>query len=239
MSMRRSSSLISISVSSSTSGSTSTSAKAVWRRWAGVERREAHQPVRRPLSLLDVAVGVVAADLDRGALDPRLLALGHVEHFGLEAAPLGPAQVHAQQHLGPVLGSMPPAPAWTPRMTSWPSYGPESIEPSSSCVDLALEAGRPRAPTSATSPRRPPRASSSNSAVSSTWAVRRRHSPTSWRRPPSRFISSCAVRASFQNPGRRSASLKPRSRALPGKSKTHPESGRGAAGRRRDRWSAR
>jgi hypothetical protein len=27
-----------------------------------------------------------------------------VEHLGLEAAPLGPAQVHPHQHLGPVLG---------------------------------------------------------------------------------------------------------------------------------------
>ena len=50
------------------------------------------------------AVGVLPLGDERRRLDPRLLALGRLLHLDLEAAPLGPAQVHAQQHLGPVLG---------------------------------------------------------------------------------------------------------------------------------------
>ena len=49
------------------------------------------------------AVGVVAVDRERRALDPGLVAGLHVDHLALEAAPLGPAQIHAQEHLGPVL----------------------------------------------------------------------------------------------------------------------------------------
>src|SRR3979409_1880352 len=39
-----------------------------------------------------------------GRLDARLLALALVHELGLEAAPLGPPHLHAQEHLGPVLG---------------------------------------------------------------------------------------------------------------------------------------
>ena len=38
------------------------------------------------------------------ALDPGLLALGLVENLRAEAVALGPAQVHAQEHRGPVGG---------------------------------------------------------------------------------------------------------------------------------------
>ncbi len=48
-------------------------------------------------------VGVVAGDGERGALEPGLVARLIVDHLALEAAALRPAQVHAQQHLGPVL----------------------------------------------------------------------------------------------------------------------------------------
>jgi hypothetical protein len=58
------------------------------------------------------AVGVVALELERGALDAGDVALGLFQHFGLEALALAVAQVHAQQHAGPVLASVPPAPAW-------------------------------------------------------------------------------------------------------------------------------
>ena len=52
---------------------------------------------------LQPAIGVVAADLDGGGFDAGFFALGLFEIFDLEAVLLGPARVHAQQHLGPVL----------------------------------------------------------------------------------------------------------------------------------------
>ena len=68
-----------------------------------VERRDAHQPMRSALGLQE-AVGVVALDGDRHALEARLLARCLLDDLGAEAAALGPAQVHPQQHLGPVRG---------------------------------------------------------------------------------------------------------------------------------------
>ena len=52
---------------------------------------------------LEVAVGVLAFDENRRRLDAGLLARMMVDHLDLEAVPLAPARVHAQQHLGPVL----------------------------------------------------------------------------------------------------------------------------------------
>ena len=52
---------------------------------------------------LQPAIGVVAGDLDGGGFDAGLFALGFLEIFDLEAVLLGPARVHAQQHLRPVL----------------------------------------------------------------------------------------------------------------------------------------
>ena len=69
----------------------------------GVERRDAHEPVHALLGR-EEAVGVVAAHDERGRLEPRLLPGRRLEHLDLEAAPLGPAHLLAQQHLGPVLG---------------------------------------------------------------------------------------------------------------------------------------
>jgi hypothetical protein len=48
-------------------------------------------------------VGVLALDAERRALYARLLTLLVLDDLGLEAAPLGPLQVHLEQHLGPVL----------------------------------------------------------------------------------------------------------------------------------------
>ena len=45
----------------------------------------------------------MALDQERRALDPGLLAVGPVDDVDLEAVLLGPAAVHALQHLGPVL----------------------------------------------------------------------------------------------------------------------------------------
>ena len=49
------------------------------------------------------AVGVVAGNRQCGGLDPGFLAILDFKDARLVAAPLSPAQVHAHQHLGPVL----------------------------------------------------------------------------------------------------------------------------------------
>ena len=91
-----------ISMLSSISGETNTLANDVWRALGLIERRDAHQAVDADLAVQQ-AEGVLAVDRERRALMPGFFAgLVVVEH-GLEALPLGPAQVHAQQHLGPVL----------------------------------------------------------------------------------------------------------------------------------------
>ena len=67
-----------------------------------VERRDAHQPVHALLRL-EEAVGVLALDLERDRLDPRLFARLRSRIGDLEAVALGPADVHPHEHLGPVL----------------------------------------------------------------------------------------------------------------------------------------
>ena len=49
------------------------------------------------------AVGMVAAHLDGGALDARHFARARIDDLGAEAAGGRPLEVHAQQHLRPVL----------------------------------------------------------------------------------------------------------------------------------------
>jgi hypothetical protein len=68
-----------------------------------VERRDPHEPVHAALDL-QVAVGVLAADRERRALDAGLVAGLVVQHRDLEALAFAPPHVHAKQHLGPVLG---------------------------------------------------------------------------------------------------------------------------------------
>ena len=68
----------------------------------GIVRRYPHQPVHAALGL-QPAIGVVARNLDGGGLDAGLFALRLFEIFDLEAMFFGPARVHAEQHLGPVL----------------------------------------------------------------------------------------------------------------------------------------
>ncbi len=53
--------------------------------------------------LAQVAEGELALDPDGGALDARFLARCHVQRLGLPAFQLGVAQVHPQQHRGPIL----------------------------------------------------------------------------------------------------------------------------------------
>ncbi len=68
----------------------------------GVERRNPHQAMHADLRLQQ-AVRVFAVDFERGRFDARALALQPVRHHGLHVVPLRPAQIHAQQHLRPVL----------------------------------------------------------------------------------------------------------------------------------------
>src|SRR5512136_2951663 len=51
----------------------------------------------------EVAVSVVALDLQHGALYPSLFAGRRIQHLGMEAPSLRPPDVHPQQHLRPVL----------------------------------------------------------------------------------------------------------------------------------------
>ena len=67
-----------------------------------VVRRDAHQPVHARFAL-EPAVGVLALDLQRGRLEPRLLARARLHQRDLVAALLAPADIHAREHLGPVL----------------------------------------------------------------------------------------------------------------------------------------
>ena len=68
----------------------------------GVEGADAHEPVDARLGR-EVAEGVLPLNDDRGALDPRLFAGLQVGDVALVAPSVAPAQVHPQQHLGPVL----------------------------------------------------------------------------------------------------------------------------------------
>jgi hypothetical protein len=68
-----------------------------------VERAQPDEPMLAALGLED-AVRVVALDRESGALQPRLLARARLEQLEREAAVDGPALVHAEHHLRPVLG---------------------------------------------------------------------------------------------------------------------------------------
>ena len=68
----------------------------------GIEGRNPHQPVHARLRL-QPAIGVRALDHDGGRLDAGLFAFALLDVFDLIALALGPARVHAQQHVGPIL----------------------------------------------------------------------------------------------------------------------------------------
>ena len=53
---------------------------------------------------LQIAVSVAAGAGQRGALDTRLFTIGAFEDVGAVSALLGPAQIHPQEYLRPVLG---------------------------------------------------------------------------------------------------------------------------------------
>ena len=155
MSTWRSSSSISISPSSSMTGETSRPANAVWRRLAESNGRDPHEPVDALLGA-EEAVGVVAADAEGGGLDAGLLPRAGLEQLDVEAARLGPAHLHPQDHLRPVLrvgaagagvdgdqrvagvvaarrtGAPPPAPRGAPRRVASCSSSSAAISGSSS-----------------------------------------------------------------------------------------------------------
>ncbi len=68
----------------------------------GIIGRDAHEAVDAGLGL-EPAIGVLALDLDDGALDAGFFALADVGDGDLVAAFLGPSRVHAQEHGSPVL----------------------------------------------------------------------------------------------------------------------------------------
>jgi hypothetical protein len=106
--------LISISMSSSISGDTNTAAKEVWRRLPESKATCARDDARRS-PFREPAVGVVADDVHARALDAGNFAGRLVDDLGLEAAPFAPLQVHAQEHLRPVLRLRAARPALTSR----------------------------------------------------------------------------------------------------------------------------
>src|SRR4051794_6154712 len=69
----------------------------------GVERAQPHQAVHAFLGRVQ-AVGVLAADPERRGLYARLLPRAGLEQLDAETTLLGPAHLHAQHHLRPVLG---------------------------------------------------------------------------------------------------------------------------------------
>src|SRR5579863_4319430 len=70
---------------------------------AGIERRFAHQAVYTGLGA-QPAVGVLALHFHTRALDTGNLPGAHVDDLAAQAARRTPAQIHAQQHLRPILG---------------------------------------------------------------------------------------------------------------------------------------
>ena len=67
-----------------------------------IERALAHEPMDADLGA-QIPVGIVAADLDRSALDAGHFSRGLLEHFGPIALALAVADVHPLEHRRPVL----------------------------------------------------------------------------------------------------------------------------------------
>ena len=65
--------------------------------------REPDQPVHPSLCRKE-PIGVLALHGEGRALEPGLLARENLVQLGIESLALGPPEVHAEQHLGPVLG---------------------------------------------------------------------------------------------------------------------------------------
>src|ERR1700730_14799931 len=68
----------------------------------GVERRQADQALRADLRA-QVAIGITPRDLDGYAFKAGFFTFTIVVDLGAELVAFGPAHVHAEEHLGPVL----------------------------------------------------------------------------------------------------------------------------------------
>src|SRR6266850_3930622 len=68
-----------------------------------IEGRDPHQPVHAGLSSQQ-AVGIFALNPERYALQTSFLTRLIFKNLGLKSALLSPLQIHAQEHLGPILG---------------------------------------------------------------------------------------------------------------------------------------
>jgi hypothetical protein len=113
----------------------------------GVEGRDADEAMDAGFAG-DKTEGEVAGDGEGGGLDAGLVAVLDLVDLDFEVLALAPADVHAHEHLGPVLDSVPPAPGWTVTMALSGSVSPESMVLDSSFSaksteggDLALEVG--------------------------------------------------------------------------------------------------
>ena len=67
-----------------------------------IVRRNAHQAMHAAFRL-QLAIGIVALDLQRAGLDAGFFAGVLVQHFDLVLVLVGPAHIHAHQHGSPVL----------------------------------------------------------------------------------------------------------------------------------------
>src|SRR5260370_24247006 len=77
------------------------------------ERRDAHKRMHAGFGRQQ-SVRIFAFDFESRALDPRLLGGLLVDNLRFETAPLRPLQIHAQEHLSPILRFR-PAGAWMNR----------------------------------------------------------------------------------------------------------------------------
>ena len=67
-----------------------------------IEWRNPHEPMDAGFGRQQ-PIGILAGNKDGRALQPRFVARLIVDHLAFEATPLGPAQIHAEQHCRPVL----------------------------------------------------------------------------------------------------------------------------------------
>src|SRR5436309_2280082 len=68
-----------------------------------IKRRQSNEAMDAAFGL-QIAVGVRSSNLDRHALDAGLFAWCLVENIDAESVAFTPTQIHAQEHLRPVLG---------------------------------------------------------------------------------------------------------------------------------------
>jgi len=67
-----------------------------------IKRRNAHQPMHAGFGRQQT-IRIFALDFKSHALDAGFLARLIIDNFGLESSALGPLDVHAQEHLSPIL----------------------------------------------------------------------------------------------------------------------------------------